>query len=790
MAPSSQARRRWFGVFAGLVLGFAVWRGFIPAAPPESATVKLESQATRENSQGALPLSALERRSSTAESVPNGPAVRRLFEFVAPPDAAFLSAVLPAPSSAIHYVRVDPALVTGKSSPFWRPAGEGRLLMPLPQGGAITIVIESTETLSVGRFTAAGKIDGRPGSRVIFAATDAFLHATVEDSVLGSFALRVATEDVSQFYEINPALVAPCGGTKRPLDLSRHSTAAAAITSEQIVSAVAAASPVQGSSELHVMMAHSNAVLPTMSGAARKAALQSAFDAAIARVNAIFAASLVSTRARLVHVHETTYNESLSAGNKVQDDALTAIQAHADGAMDDIHAVRDAVGADIVCLALQRSDFASSGLSFLLTPDRVDNDDYAYSVVHYGSIAGTNVVAHELGHVLGCAHDRQNAQGSNGAFAYSYGYRFVGGDGRQYHDIMAYPPGKELGYFSNPDVVLPPPVNAALGIPAGSSGESNTARTIEQMSFLTSSYRLQTQSPPNPGVLINVATRAWIGEGEQVLIGGFVIGGAHSKRVLIRGAGPSLQAFGVSNALANPRLRVFAGPVLRAENDNWNGDANIRTASSEVGAFPFTETSTDSAVLVSLTPGAYTAVLEGVTGTTGSGLIEVYDAERTANKIVNLSTRGYADRNGREMHGGFVVEGSLGQTKRILIRVLGPSLSRPPFNLTGTLPDPMLELRAANGELLLTNDDWSADSDGGAGLESDFRPLVRSYGENKIFATGYAPGNRREPCVLVDLPPGNYGVVVMPFEERSSAPLLDQPAEPGVGIVEVYEINP
>jgi hypothetical protein len=66
---------------------------------------------------------------------------------------------------------------------------------------------------------------------------------------------------------------------------------------------------------------------------------------------------------------------------------------------------------------------------------------------------------------------------------------------------------------------------------------------------------------------------------------------------------------------------------------------------------------------------------------------------------------------------------------------------------------------------------------------------VKSYGENQIFATGLAPGNRREPCVLVDLPPGNFTVTVRPYELRSTNPRRDQPAVPGVGIIEVYEIN-
>jgi hypothetical protein len=106
------------------------------------------------------------------------------------------------------------------------------------------------------------------------------------------------------------------------------------------------------------------------------------------------------------------------------------------------------------------------------------------------------------------------------------------------------------------------------------------------------------------------------------------------------------------------------------------------------------------------------------------------------------------------------------------------------------MTDPELELRNAAGELLLRSDDWSSGADGGAGPANDFKPLVQLYGEKQIFATGLAPSNRREPCVLVDLPPGSYTVVVRPFEERSSNPAQDQPARPGVGVVEVYEIDP
>ena len=80
--------------------------------------------------------------------------------------------------------------------------------------------------------------------------------------------------------------------------------------------------------------------------------------------------------------------------------------------------------------------------------------------------------------------------------------------------------------------------------------------------------------------------------------------------------------------------------------------------------------------------------------------------------------------------------------------------------------------------------------EGGVSEENDFKPVVTYYDERQIFATGLAPKNRREPCVLVDLAPGSYTAVVRPFEFRSADPQADQPAVPGVGVIEVYEIGP
>lgn len=138
---------------------------------------------------------------------------------------------------------------------------------------------------------------------------------------------------------------------------------------------------------------------------------------------------------------------------------------------------------------------------------------------------------------------------------------------------------------------------------------------------------------PAPTKLINVATRGEVGTGGNILIAGFYVGGDQPKQVLIRAAGPGLTAFGVGNALADPRLQLFAGATMRSENDNWGTPigagsadaAQIAAASAHVGAFAFAAGSRDAVLLVTLPPGAYSAQVSGAGTTTGIALVEVYE---------------------------------------------------------------------------------------------------------------------------------------------------------------------
>ena len=134
-------------------------------------------------------------------------------------------------------------------------------------------------------------------------------------------------------------------------------------------------------------------------------------------------------------------------------------------------------------------------------------------------------------------------------------------------------------------------------------------------------------SAPTPGQkLLNISTRASAGVGENLLIAGFVVPAGTSKRVLVRGVGPGLAAFGVTGVLAQPVLTLFNGAATVASNTNWNTSLDsvaISTGSAQVGAFGLANN--DSAMVVTLAPGNYTAQVTGVAGGTGIALIEVYE---------------------------------------------------------------------------------------------------------------------------------------------------------------------
>ena len=140
---------------------------------------------------------------------------------------------------------------------------------------------------------------------------------------------------------------------------------------------------------------------------------------------------------------------------------------------------------------------------------------------------------------------------------------------------------------------------------------------------------------PAPGAtanprLLNLSTRGEVGVGENALVAGFVLSGTQPRRVLIRAIGPGLASFGLTGVLGDPILTLFRSGTPIATNDDWEisrSSAAIAVTAQRVGAFPLGAGSLDAALLITLAPGAYTAVITGADGTTGIALVEVYDAD-------------------------------------------------------------------------------------------------------------------------------------------------------------------
>ncbi len=156
---------------------------------------------------------------------------------------------------------------------------------------------------------------------------------------------------------------------------------------------------------------------------------------------------------------------------------------------------------------------------------------------------------------------------------------------------------------------------------AGQSGDTGVALAEVYDTTPPASY-----TPATPR-LINLSARVQVGTGGNILIAGFAIGGSTAKTVLVRASGPALTQFSVPGVLPDPKLQIYSGSNVVASNTGWGGDTQIAATASSVGAFSWSPSGNDSALLITLPPGAYTAQVSGASGDTGVALVEVYDVQ-------------------------------------------------------------------------------------------------------------------------------------------------------------------
>lgn len=272
----------------------------------------------------------------------------------------------------------------------------------------------------------------------------------------------------------------------------------------------------------------------------------------------------------------------------------------------------------------------------------------------------------------------------------------------------------------------------------------------------------------NSTKLINLSTRGRVGDGEAVMIAGFVVSGTEPRQFLIRGAGPALAKHGISTFVVDPMLTLYRGDTVIAQNNDWmdgGQEEAIAAVGARVGAGTFEEASKDAALVVTLEPGIYTVHMSGRNGGTGIGLVDVFDAGTSqATRAINVSTRAAVGAGGHELViAGFVVSGT--SPRRMLVRAVGPGLAK--HGVSGVLANPRLTLHREDGNRINENDDWSSGTDAAA---------ITALSE--AFAGSGLDSGGKDSAILVTLAPGIY-----------TAHVTGENGGVGVVLVEVFDVE-
>jgi hypothetical protein len=260
--------------------------------------------------------------------------------------------------------------------------------------------------------------------------------------------------------------------------------------------------------------------------------------------------------------------------------------------------------------------------------------------------------------------------------------------------------------------------------------------------------------------LSNLSTRGFVGTGDSVMIAGFIVGGTGSTNVTIRVLGPTIAAspYNVAGTITDPVLTIVDGTgSVIASVDNW---ADHESAAEVQASNRAPSSALESAAQITVTPGNYTAIVTGAGGATGVALVEVYDESSSESTIElsNLSTRGYVGTGDSVMIAGFIVGGNVGEETSVVIRVLGPTIAASPYNVVGTITDPVLTIVDGTG-VIATVDNWGDHQD-----------------SNMVASLNRTPSSANEAAIFLNVTPGNYTAIVTGANGTT-----------GVALVEVYK---
>lgn len=357
-----------------------------------------------------------------------------------------------------------------------------------------------------------GRLEGRPLSSVIIVSRNGIAAGAIHAGVDGTFEVRPAATGDHEVRQLASGPLLACGGIgkfaaarKATKDTPEAPAHISAVSSEAAppgaleAGFIPPASTCDDGSVIDLMVVYTQAAVTAAGGTA---AIEALIDLAVADTNEAFTRSLIDTSIRLVHTQQISYAES-GLGDV---DGPRLVEPN-DGYLDDVLPLRDAYGAD--CVSLWVDSLDSGGIGYYPHASMTGIGASGYTVMRQDNAAGLTL-AHELGHNLWCAHDRDNDSPPPPFAEYSHGYREPAA---QWHTIMAYPPGFTIPYFANPSVNYPGPVNPGpTGIAANQPLPCNVALTINQTRLIVAGFRA-TRITGLPSVLYVRATAAPGGDG-------------------------------------------------------------------------------------------------------------------------------------------------------------------------------------------------------------------------------------------------------------------------------------